>query len=199
MKTAPTSEFVVALRQGSERSSAQAFDALYALYSARLMRFVVHLTRQPGQAQDLFQEAWLKLVRSPPELNSDEDVLPWLLRVARNDWISRTRRERRWGPLAGPEQHEDLAPDPEQQLQGQELQARLSAALGRLSEADREVLLLLGVEGLSHEQAARVLELSAVALRQRLSRARARLQAELGMEAESSTLTRLQVVKGGAR
>lgn len=199
MIAASASELVAALRQGSAQQSAAAFDALYGLYSARLMRFVVHLTRDPVRAEDVFQEAWLKLARTTPELGSDLDVFPWLLRVARNDWISRVRRERRWEAPPEAEQHLDTAPNPEQRLQSAQLGARLGAALGRMSEPDREVLLLLGVEGLAYEQAAEILGVSAVALRQRLSRARSRLQAELEMDAKGTTQARLQVVKGGAR
>jgi DNA-directed RNA polymerase specialized sigma24 family protein len=64
-------------------------------------------------------------------------------------------------------------------------QTRLGRALASLSESDRELLLLLAWEGLSNEQAARVLEIGPRALRVRVHRARRRLADALAHEAAS--------------
>jgi RNA polymerase sigma-70 factor (ECF subfamily) len=157
------------------RGSPEAFDALYALYARRVMRFLQHLTHDPVLAEDVFQETWLKLANAAASLAVDTQVLAWLLRVARNDWLSRLRKERRLTPLDEPELEVDLGPQPDQQLEVAQSTAALLNALQRLAVSDRELLLLVAVEGLDQEQAALVVGVSKVALRQRLSRARARL------------------------
>ena len=66
--------------------------------------------------------------------------------------------------------------DPEEELETRRSFDRLERALLSISAADREVLLLVGVEGFEQEQAASIVGVSYAAFRQRLARARARLQ-----------------------
>jgi RNA polymerase sigma factor (sigma-70 family) len=171
MKSASDVELVRALARGST----QAFDALYALYARRLMRLLLHLTHEPSAAEDLYQEAWLKLAKSAASLSADTRVYPWLVQVCRNDWVSRLRRERRWSALDEPELYADGAPQPDERLDFERTVDALGGALGRLPDTDRELLLLVAMDGLAGEDVAHILGISHAAVRQRLSRARARL------------------------
>jgi len=158
-----------------------AFDAAYERYGRRVMRFLTQLARRRDVAEDLFQETWLKLAATAERPDPHGDLLAWLLTVARNAYVSRRRRDAR---LALGEDEAAAAgaaatPAPDAAAEAGELVAALSRSLGELSTADRELLLLMGVEGLSCDRAAAVLGVGAAALRQRLHRAGARLLAGL--------------------
>jgi RNA polymerase sigma-70 factor (ECF subfamily) len=173
---APDRELVDRLRRGD----AAAFDRVYSTYQPRLFSFLLRLSGRRDTAEDLAQETWLKLAKAAPGLREDTTLAPFLFTVARNAFMS----HRRWAMLdlsrivtfgldamssatseATPETHHERA----------RAIALLEAALQSLPVAAREVLLLVGVEGMEQEEVAKVLGLSYDALRQRLSRARAQL------------------------
>lgn len=162
---------------GLRRRDPAALDAAYDRYGRRLMRFLAHLVRRRDVAEDLFQETCLKLAASAERLAPDGDLMAWLLTVARNGYLSRRRRDARLalGEDEGMAVGDAVTAAPDTAAEVGESLAALWRALGELSTADRELLLLVGVEGLSHDQAASALGVGAVALRQRLHRARARL------------------------
>lgn len=161
-----------ALRAGSR----EAFSKIYAAEREGIYGFLVRLCRDRQVAADLFQNTWLKLARNARSLREDSDVRAWLFTVARNEFRSHRRAQmldlsrflaldREWASFS------ETAASCEA---GPRLEA-LEAALGKLGDSDREVLLLVAVDGLELRQAARVLGISYEALRQRLARARQRL------------------------
>ena len=167
------------LRDGDEA----AFDAVYEEYRARLYSFLARLSRNRDVAEDLLDETWLRLASSAARLRPDTRLGPWLFTVARNLFYSYCRSRELdkscsaglmglW-PAGSPR------PSPFEETAARELERRLERALARLPARHREALLLVGVEGLSPGEAAGVCALSPEAFRQRLSRARAALDAEL--------------------
>lgn len=164
---------LVLLRQQDERG----FDLVYERYAERIFGFLVRLSRSRSVAEDLLQHTFLRLAESGPRLRPDSDLRAWLFAVARNAYHSHARSlgvEARfdpmlaWEPLVSERGH---SAHPESGLALQELER----ALGRLAAADRELLLLIGVEGLSYAEMAAVQGSDAVTVRKRVSRARARL------------------------
>lgn len=161
------------LRSGDGRALAD----VYARYHARIWSFLLRLSGRRHLAEDLFQETWLAVARGAGRLRDDTDLRAWLFTVARN----RHRSYRRWAVLdiarllelgSGPAQHA-LAPD--QEAEARAAASRAQAAFAQLSDAHREVLLLVVGEGLEATQAGAVLGLSPDAVRQRLRRARMEL------------------------
>jgi RNA polymerase sigma-70 factor (ECF subfamily) len=151
-----------------------AFEAIYASERRAVHAFLVRLSGDTNVAADLFQNVWLKLARHASRLRADTRIRAWLLTVARHEYISYRRAQAldlsrllaMDRPVATLEPSDPRLSD-------------LAAALARLGDRDREVLLLTSVEGLDVEQEAQVLAVSAAALRQRLSRARRRLSEAL--------------------
>ena len=171
----PDRELVDRLRRGD----ASAFDRVYSAYHPRVFSFLLRLSGRRDTAEDLAQETWLKLAKAAPGLREDTTLAPFLFTIARNSFMS----HRRWAML-------DLSrivtfgleamsvttePTPETHHERARAIALLEAALQQIPLASREVLLLVGVEGMDQEEVARMLGLSYDALRQRLSRARAQL------------------------
>jgi RNA polymerase sigma-70 factor (ECF subfamily) len=181
-------ELVERLRRGEHA----AFDALYDAYRAKIFGFLARLTGRRDLAEDLLQETFLRLAARATQLVEDTHLGPWLFTVARHLYWSHCRSTVLDAArldalaLAPPPTH---APSPFESAAASQLGARLERAFAALPERDREVLLLVSVERLDHADAASVLELSPEALRQRLSRARARLEDAL---AEPSVAARVQ-------
>ena len=158
---------------------AAAFDSVYASYNTRLFTFLVRLTRNRDRASDLLEETWLRLVAHAHRLRPDTRLGPWLFTVARNLYISECRATVFEASDAALWQRAATGPSPFEEAAGSESERRLEAALAGLPLQYREVLLLVAVEGLSPSEAAAVCGISNVALRQRLSRARAMLARRL--------------------
>lgn len=165
-----------ALIDGLRRGDAAAFDQAYSLYQARVYSFLYRLCGRRELAEDLAQETWLKLARSAHALRADTQLKAWLLTVARNA----LRSHRRWSIVrARPPEDPRTPRRPDEEAEARRTLSALERALLALPEAHREVLLLVGVEGLDQPQAAAVLGISYDALRQRLSRARALLEEKM--------------------
>ncbi len=163
-----------------------AFEAVYEAYRPRLFGFLVRLSRRRDLAEDLLEETWLRLVARTATLNEDARLAPWLFAVARNLYFS-WRRSRavdadRTSELDPSWPAPETGASPFEIAARAELERTVEAALARLPLRDREVLLLVGVEGLTPAEAAGVCGVPAVTLRARLHRARERLAAEMGGE-----------------
>ena len=152
------------------------FRRLYADNFPLLLAYAVRRVAQPEDAADVVAETFLIAWRRHRELPRGDEARLWLYGVARrvlaNHHRAGVRRERLGAQLR--QRLTTVFPaDP-----GAEVPERLAvrAALARLGELDREVLMLTGWEGLEPREAAVVLGVSAAAVRTRLSRARARIR-----------------------
>jgi len=162
-----------------------AFDVVFEAYHRRLHAFLARLTRRSSWAEDLVEETWLRLVAHAERLDADTRLGPWLFTVARNLHTSAWRARRLDAVLASGGLFDGrtmAAPSasPFETAVADQLQERIERALQSLTAPDREVLLLVGVEGFTPAEAAGICGISAEALRQRLSRARGRLLRRLG-------------------
>ena len=167
----PDSELVALLRRRDPRG----FDGAYAAYAGPLFGFLRRLSGRKELAEDLLQHTFLRLAERGPELRADSDLRAWLFDVARNAYVSHARRE--LDPAT--ETALELVADPPPDIEARLLLGDVERALELLRFEDREVLLLVTVQGLEQDAVARLLALEPATLRQRLSRARSRLLAEL--------------------
>lgn len=165
-------ELMLAVRDGD----LGALDTLFARHHTRLYAFLARLTGDTGTAEDLVQEVFLRLLRFRERYAGDGEFISWLYRIARNLATDDHRRRRETVPLEILELPDDGAPLPLERLTLEERQAQLERALAALPATHREVLLLRGVEGLSHRDVAEVLGCSEGAVRVRMHRAVAALK-----------------------
>jgi RNA polymerase sigma factor (sigma-70 family) len=159
-----------------------AFDTVHAAFNTRLFSFLARMAGNRDVAQDLLEETWLRFVKHAERLEPDTRLGPWLFAVARNLHISycRSRAIEVSHAEAGIGLWPTVIPtSPFDHAARQEFERRLETALTSLPVTLREVLLLVGVEGLRPAEAAIVCGISQEALRQRLKRARALLQSRL--------------------
>lgn len=170
---------------GLHAGDVASFDRLYDLYRPRLFAFLLRLTRNRTVAEDLLDETWLRLVTHARSLRPNTRLAPWLFTVARNLYWTH-RRSRLVEDAFATElltlwPAREQWPSPFDLASAGELGRRLEMALAGLPPQHREVLLLVGYEGLTPSEAADVCGVTAVALRQRLARARAALAEALDL------------------
>ncbi len=165
---------------------AAAFEAVYDAFRARIFSFLARLSRRRDVAEDLLEETFLRLVAHARDLSDDTSLAAWLFTVARNlhaSWCrQRALHDDRLCELTPSWPAPARGETPFEAASRTETERRLETALARLSLHDREVILLVAMEGLSPSEAAAALGLAPEALRKRLQRARERLAAELECE-----------------
>jgi RNA polymerase sigma-70 factor (ECF subfamily) len=187
-------QLVCRLRNGDP----DAFDAVHGAFNARLYNFLARLSRRPDVAEDLLEETWLRLVKHAGRLRPDTRLAPWLFTVARHLHASYCRsrclEDAHETGVLGLWAHGRREPSPFEALESDQAAQRLAAALASLPLAYREALLLVGVEGLPHTEAAQICGVSAEAMRQRVSRARALLARRLS-DADTACLSRLREIR----
>ncbi len=161
-----------------------AFAVFVERHQASVYRFAASVCGEAHVAEDVLQDTFIAAWRGAATFRGDARASSWLLTIARNA-CNRTRRRRQgepdslesldclardagWGGGDGGRMAERIA-DRDQ----------LARGLGQLSAKDREILLLVDVEGLSGAEASEALGIGVAAVKSRLHRARLRLLARL--------------------
>ncbi len=145
----------------------------------RLRRFAWSLTGSRDEGDDLVQAACLKALGALDQYRPGTRLDAWMFRILRTGWIDRVRFNARRPSVSDPEALEALS---DAGLGAREAEARLTLARVRgamdgLPPEQREVLALVGIEGLSYREAADTLGIPIGTVMSRLGRARARLGA----------------------
>lgn len=175
------------LLRRSNQGDAEAFERFMDRHSASVHRYLVHLTQGGGDdAEDLLQEAFLAAWRHAGDFRDEGSARGWLLTSARRLAWRRARKRSGepdrvesldelglragWGGVEDP-----AGPEPGGLPPGWEARDTLERAMDRLSQEDREILLLRELEGFSGEETAELLDIGLPAMKSRLHRARLRL------------------------
>jgi RNA polymerase sigma-70 factor (ECF subfamily) len=167
--------------EGVRSRSESALDAFFEHFFDRVFAHVARLVGNPLLAEDLTQEAFLRMHRGIDQLDPARDPAPWVFTVVSNTvrdyWRSRQHRARSLETdiEQGSGTLRNGRPQPDRQLEEKEDARAIRKALDSLSESDREILLLRNREELNASEIAQVLQIKPEAVRQRHSRAVARL------------------------
>lgn len=160
------------------------FGELVRRYQDRLYTTLLHIVGCSEEAQDVVQEAFVQAFIKLESFQGNSGFYTWLYRIAFNTAISRRRRQR---PAASVEQTREATGDepidqregPGDRLEQQERAAQVQAALARLSEEHRAILVLREMEGFAYETISELLDLPVGTVRSRLFRARLQLREQL--------------------
>ena len=180
------------------RTDQDALEILYRRYVDRVVSYAARRCDQPADVADLVAATFLAVLESASTYDSARgDALPWILGIAAR--IQSRKRRRLWREreaLARSGGRRALTPDDfaalERAIDASRRHGRVDEEIQRLSPRHREVLLLVGFDGLDHEQAAAVLGLSPGAFRNRLMRARRALRHALPEPANPAPETKMQ-------
>jgi RNA polymerase sigma-70 factor (ECF subfamily) len=147
----------------------------------RLRRYARALTRSVDRSDDLVQETLLRAVAKRHLWQTGTGLRAWLFTIMHNQYVNMVRRAVREQATVDIEQMSSslvATTDPTASRQLRELER----ALGYLPGEQREVLLLVGLEGMSYEAAAQILSVPVGTVRSRLSRGRDALRRLLGLQ-----------------
>lgn len=127
------------------------------------------------QAEDVAQEAFVRLWKQAPKWQAKAKVSTWLHRVVHNLCVDHLRKEKRYADGEMPE-IEDPAPDVIAQRQQQQVSDMVNEALQKLPPRQRIAISLVHYEGCGNIEAAEIMALSVDALESLLARGRRRLR-----------------------
>lgn len=159
------------------------FRTLVQAHGVRLHRFIIKNIGHSTDAEDLAQQAFLEAVRSYQSFKGQSELSTWLYGIAMNlvrNHLSRAPHRRY--DFGSDDELAEMAtesPTPAQRLEQTQHMNHLQSALAELPQAMREILLMVGVDELSYEDAAAMLTVPVGTVRSRLSRARTALRTKL--------------------
>jgi RNA polymerase sigma-70 factor (ECF subfamily) len=169
---APDEQLMLAYRDGD----AGAFETLYARHRGALYRFMLRSLKDRGTAEELFQEAWIRVIEARTRYAASARFTTWLYTIAHNLLVDHWRRK----GLTLVELNEDTegaSPDnPARQAEAREALARFLQALEALPPAQREAFLLHEEAGLSVAEIAVAIGCNEEAAKSRLRYAMAKLK-----------------------
>jgi RNA polymerase sigma-70 factor, ECF subfamily len=141
----------------------------------RLWRFALRLAGDRHDAEDLVQRACMRALERRHQLQPGTATLSWLFSIVHSVWLNevRARQIRSHGCIQWTEELADTVADPAaSNPETYMLQQQIIAAVEKLPDAQRAVMLLVAVEGLTYREAATVLEVPIGTVMSRLARAR---------------------------
>jgi RNA polymerase sigma-70 factor (ECF subfamily) len=146
----------------------QALEVLFERHSGGVHGFLARMVRDGALADDLLQTTFLSVVRSADRYQRGAKVLPWLLTIAANAARDTLRRKRQGVEVLGDENAPEPSVTPEMSDPG--ARKIIEDAFAQLPAQQREAVLLHKVNGLSFEEIAQSLNISATAARIRAHR-----------------------------
>jgi len=174
----------------AQQGDKQAFELLVSKYQRKLLRLISRLVRDPAEAEDVAQDAFIKAYRALPQFRGDSAFYTWLYRIgvntAKNYLVSQGRR-----PPSSTEKDNEEAETfddadalrdintPESILLSKEIATTVNAAMAKLPEELRTAISLREIEGLSYDEISEVMNCPIGTVRSRIFRAREAIAAEL--------------------
>ncbi|HRX90125.1 MAG TPA: sigma-70 family RNA polymerase sigma factor, partial [Steroidobacteraceae bacterium] len=166
-----------AVIERARAGDARAFERLYREHVGRVYALCLRMTRDADVATDCTQEAFISAWRALPRFQSRSSFATWLHRIAVNAVLARRRQ-----PSVSREQSLDAMDDAEPgevTFDSPVEEAELEAAIASLPQGARDVLVLCGVYGYEHREAAEMLGIAVGTCKAQLHRARGLLRERL--------------------
>ena len=157
--------------------AAAAFEALYARHKAPLFRFVLRSVHERGQAEELHQDIWMRVIEARSRYQPQARFTTWLYTIAHNHLIDHWRKRGLTLVALEGDEVASGSPDPADQAQARESLARFAAALEALPPLQREAFLLHEEGGLSIAEIAAATGANDETAKSRLRYAMAKLKA----------------------
>ena len=166
-----------------QRGDKGAFDALVLKYQHKLVKLVMRYVRNPAEAEDIAQEAFIKAYRALPQFRGDSAFYTWLYRIAintaKNAVVSRERSPVEYDlDRNNNDESYDMqgrmkdSETPEGLVLTDEIRSTVNAAIDALPEDLRTAIVLRELEGLSYEEIAAAMDCPVGTVRSRIFRAR---------------------------
>jgi len=174
----------------SQQGDMHAFDELVERYHGKIYGLTYNMTSNREDAEDLTQEVFVKAFEALPRFRGKSSFYTWLYRIAVNKTINYRKKRNRKRTLSLDQFDQEIKTDetyhdltakgsPLRNISLSELQEKLNEALQHLSEKHRTVVVMHDMQGIPHDEIAKVVKASVGTVRSRLFYARRQMQAEL--------------------
>ena len=171
------------LVERAQRGDKRSFELLVEKYQRKLARLLSRLIRDPGEVEDVTQEAFIKAYRALPSFRGDSAFYTWLYRIGINtakNYLAAAGRRAPTSTEVDAEEAEgyeegELLRDintPESVLLSKEIATTVNAAIEALPEELRSAIQLRELEGMSYEEIAKLMDCPIGTVRSRIFRAR---------------------------
>ena len=180
----------LALIKRVQQGDRSAFDVLVIKYQARILKLIMRYVRDPADAMDVAQEAFIKAYRAAPNFRGDSAFYTWLYRItintAKNHLVAAGRRPLSYDLNAeNAEQFENFAKlrdldTPEGLTLSEEIRQTVNRAIAELPEDLRTAIILREIEGMTYEEIAQTMECPVGTVRSRIFRARESIDKRVG-------------------
>ena len=175
----------------AQKGSTNSFNKLVDKYHSRIYSLTYQMTSNREDAEDLTQEIFIKAFEALPRFKGRSSFYTWLYRIGINKTINYRKKRNRNRPLSIEALDQDITYDevyteldskdsPLRHIGLNELQVKLNEAMQRLSLKHRTVVVMHDIEGIPHDEIAKIVGVSVGTIRSRLFYARRQLQADLG-------------------
>ena len=182
----PDAELVLKAQQGD----VHAFDQLVERYHSKIYGLTYNMTSNREDAEDLTQEVFVTAFEALPRFKGKSSFYTWVYRIAVNKTINYRKKRNRKRALSLDSFDQDIKLDdayhemtakgsPLRNISLSELQKKLNEALQNLSEKHRTVVVMHDMQGIPHDEIAKVVGASVGTVRSRLFYARRQMQTEL--------------------
>ena len=178
-------ELVRKVQQGDK----SAFDHLVRKYQSKIIMLVNRYVKDPSEAQDVAQEAFIKAYRALGNFRGDSAFYTWLYRIAintaKNYLVSRARRRSEFEVDVTEAEQVYNAPQlkgldtPDQELHNDEIIKAISSAMEKLPGDMRDAIMLREFEGMSYDEIALAMDCPVGTVRSRIFRAREAIDKKL--------------------
>ena len=178
------------LVERARRKDVAAYDELIRRYQRKIYQLVYNMTSNREDAEDLVQDVFVKAYGALAHFKGDSSFYTWVYRIAVNRTINYLKKRKRGQAFSLDDMDLAIERDPDYvELRSREspvrdvtlgeLQKKLNEALQTLSEKHRTVVVLHDIQGIQHDEIARMLDCSEGTVRSRLFYARQELQKQL--------------------
>src|SRR5215467_15027382 len=158
----------LSLVQRVQRGDKGAFDVLVLKYQHKVVKLVMRYVRNPAEAEDIAQDAFIKAYRALPQFRGDSAFYTWLYRIAVNtakNYLATQGRRAPTSTEADAEEAETFSDadqlrdinTPESMLMSKQIAETVNAAMAVLPEELRTAITLREIEGLSYEEIAEMM------------------------------------------
>lgn len=173
-----------------QRGDKQAFDLLVLKYQRKIMRLLSRMIRDPGEIEDVAQEAFIKAYRALPQFRGESAFYTWLYRIAINtarNWLAQNNRRPSTPSAQENEDGETFdatdnltdSSNPESEMASRQIADTVNKAINDLPEDLRNAIVMREIDGMSYEDIAESMSCPIGTVRSRIFRAREAIATKL--------------------